>query len=386
MSQPTTTDPNGRAETTLTLGPNLGTNTVQVSAAGIETLVTFNAAPTEYLWSIPAGISLIHVPLKVTAVDGVEKTITSIADLYDALGGVDTVNLLGTHDSKTRRWFSYIGTSDRGTFGDQPLTDDTGVIASMKNPVGGSSQRRPTRYKQKQCHYIVPGHNIVGVPLRDSRIVRVSDLFALNGIRDNVIAITVSAKGEFHTVRQVSDAGDIRITGGQSFNLKAQEAATVAISGDGWYNASGTAVSPPMPLTGIQVTDTTPVLELRGSIIGEEMNLNSGAIRVIVENLSNNTVVTGITSEDEGVRYQASIVDMETGRAAKIGDRIQISVSVLRSINWCAAAVVYHNRRRCEAELDSVTNAPSSTRYLQRQNYLQTTRIRLTQRHGYRIG
>ena len=39
----TTTDPNGRAETTLTLGPNLGTNTVQVSAAGIEVPVTFYA-------------------------------------------------------------------------------------------------------------------------------------------------------------------------------------------------------------------------------------------------------------------------------------------------------------------------------------------------------
>jgi Leucine-rich repeat (LRR) protein len=39
----TTTDPNGRAETTLTLGPNLGTNTVQVSAAGIAVLATFHA-------------------------------------------------------------------------------------------------------------------------------------------------------------------------------------------------------------------------------------------------------------------------------------------------------------------------------------------------------
>ena len=33
----------GRAESTLTLGPNLGTNTVEVSAAGIEGTVTFTA-------------------------------------------------------------------------------------------------------------------------------------------------------------------------------------------------------------------------------------------------------------------------------------------------------------------------------------------------------
>ena len=39
----TTTNLSGIAESTLTLGPNLGTNTVEVSAAGIEGTVTFNA-------------------------------------------------------------------------------------------------------------------------------------------------------------------------------------------------------------------------------------------------------------------------------------------------------------------------------------------------------
>ena len=39
----TRTDTNGRAQSTLTLGPNLGTNTVQVSAAGIEVPATFHA-------------------------------------------------------------------------------------------------------------------------------------------------------------------------------------------------------------------------------------------------------------------------------------------------------------------------------------------------------
>ena len=39
----TRTNTNGRAQSTLTLGPNLGTNTVEVSAAGIESLVTFHA-------------------------------------------------------------------------------------------------------------------------------------------------------------------------------------------------------------------------------------------------------------------------------------------------------------------------------------------------------
>ena len=41
----TATDENGRAESTFTLGKNLGTNTVSVSAAGIEDPVSFNAVP-----------------------------------------------------------------------------------------------------------------------------------------------------------------------------------------------------------------------------------------------------------------------------------------------------------------------------------------------------
>ena len=39
----TRTDEKGRAQSTLTLGPNLGTNTVEVSATGIESTVTFYA-------------------------------------------------------------------------------------------------------------------------------------------------------------------------------------------------------------------------------------------------------------------------------------------------------------------------------------------------------
>ena len=261
----------------------------------------------------------------MTAVDGVEKTITSISELYDALGGADTVNLLGTHDAKTRRWFSYTGTSDKGTAGDQPLTDDKGIIASMKTPVGVRLRGNPLGTSGSSVITLHPGVNIVGLPLRDSRIARVNDLFALNGIRNNVIAVTVSANGEFHTVRHVGDAGDIPITGGQSFNLKAQEATAVAISGDGWYNASGTAAAPPMTLTGIQVTDTTPVLALRGSIVGEKISLNKVGLRVTVKNLSKGKSTTGITGEDEAVRYQATIVDVETGRAAQIGDSIEIS-------------------------------------------------------------
>ena len=109
--------------------------------------------------------------------------------------------------------------------------------------------------------------NLVGVPLKDSRITRVTDLFALEGIKDNVSLTLVSDNGEIKLVEQPGDSGDIPVTGGQSFILVAKSAATVEISGAGWSNVPDPAVAPSTALTGIEVRDTTPVLAVSGSIL-----------------------------------------------------------------------------------------------------------------------
>ena len=53
----TRTDEKGRAQSTLTLGPNLGTNTVEVSAAGIESTVIFHAISDTESLPIEADIN-----------------------------------------------------------------------------------------------------------------------------------------------------------------------------------------------------------------------------------------------------------------------------------------------------------------------------------------
>ena len=62
----TTTDASGQADSTLRLGTEAGTNTVEVSAEGITEIVTFSAVAEllEFDLSLSAGIRLIHVPLK----------------------------------------------------------------------------------------------------------------------------------------------------------------------------------------------------------------------------------------------------------------------------------------------------------------------------------
>ena len=328
------------AETETTIGLEdvvIGNRTAQeieVMVIGATITPTAAGADIEYLLSVPTGISLIHVPLKVTAVDGVAKTIGSISDLYDALGGTSTVNFLITLDSRTQEWRSYFVPSDRGGPADVALTDDKGVIAGLRAPVSISLRGGALGTNGTSTITLNPGLNLVGLPLNDSRITRVSDLFTLQGIGGNVPVIILTDSGEFKAVGRAGDPGDIEITGGQSFIMTAQQATTVDVSGVGWTSTSGVSGAP-VAITAIEVSDVTPILALRGSIVDEDGRLSDTNFRVTVKNRSNGRSVATVTGGENrsrsnmwgsgGVGYQLADVDLETKRAATIGDVLEIS-------------------------------------------------------------
>ena len=326
------TDENGRAASTLTLGSEATTNTVHVSVEGNSKSATFNTiVEIGFDLSLPAGIHLIHVPLKVTTVEGIAQTIDSIADLSDVFGGTDTVNFLITHDPQTQEWHSYFGPSDKATAADKVLTDDIGIIAGMIAPTSIRLTGNPLGTNGSSTITLTEGLNLVGLPLRDSRITRVSDLFALDGIGDNVSVIILTDNGEFRSVGRSDDPGNVEIIGGQSFILNAQKTATIEISGEGWYNTSAIANVPPVgnpdlhsPITRIKVTDTTPILALRGLIIDEETGLKMEGFPVTVKNLSTDREIATLTGADD-MGYRITTVDIETMRAATIGDILEIS-------------------------------------------------------------
>ena len=325
----TTTDENGKAASALTLGLDPGTNTVVVSAGGRQVIFNASASPltSEYLWSIPASISLIHVPLRVTEVNGREQTIERIGDLYDALGGASKVNFLVTYDPQTQEWPTYSVLSAKGDPEDVSLTENTGIIAGLRTRTEVRLRGNPWGRNGNSTITLSRGVNLVGLPLHNSTITHVSDLLALNGIDGNVFAIVVT-DGEFKAVTQADAPGDIEITGGQAFIMNAQRTAMVTISGDAWTNEAGTAAAPPVTLKGIEVGETTPVLGLRGSIVDEGTDLNNAGFRVTVKNLSTGRAVATVTTPDEA-GYRSTIVDIEAGRAATIGDTLEISAQSL---------------------------------------------------------
>ena len=303
--------------------------------AGATITPTAAGDDLEYLWSIPAGYNLIHVPLKVSAVEGVARNITSIADVYDALDGANTVKFLFTVDSQTQESFVYVSSSDRGTLNDRELTDDMGIFADMRTSVEVRLTGSPLGTNGSSTITLNPELNFVGLPLNDSSLTHVSDLFTLEGIDGNAPVVIFTDNGEIKVVVPGGGPDDIPIIGGQAFILDAQRAARVPISGEGWTTPSGTAAAPPVAMGSITVSDVIPILALRGSIVDQDRGPSNTNFRVTVKNrLTGRSVATATRSEyrtrsnmweSDGVGYQLAIVDVETERAAAVGDILEIS-------------------------------------------------------------
>ena len=84
----------------------------------------------------------------------------------------------------------------------------------------------------------------------------------------------------------------------------------------------------------------TPVLALTGSIVDEGMGVNQVGIRANLKNLSTGREAAAVIADD-GAGYQLTIVDIETGQAAQIGDILEISRHISRCVHRCAAVAVY---------------------------------------------
>ena len=231
------TDNNGRAQAIFQCNSSTGFNVISASVDGIEETLTFDVVnELGFDLALPLGVSFIHVPLAITEIDGAANTIETIGDLYDFLGGEGVVNLLITYNTTTQRWSSYSGARDRNKLSDRIVTDELGIIASVNNPVSLRLRGVPLGVNGQSSIMLCPGLNLVGIPLNDSRITRVSDILQLEGIVGNSSTIIVYDDDGIKVVAQANDDGDIDIKGGQSFIVIAQESAQIDFEGGGWSN------------------------------------------------------------------------------------------------------------------------------------------------------
>ena len=216
-----TTDANGRAQTTLTLGAMLGTNTVQASVEDIDQTEIFSAEASlsksvrkividvtgtdpravrlyQFELQLQQGWNLIHLPLTVYAVNNELSRIQTAADLYELIQptfmfihGED--GLIGTHEET-----------------DIALGPNQGIAILTDAPATFTliGTRLPPPFQFER------GLNFIGLPRQSVALQRVSDWLRL--YEETVVVIT-AVDGELYAVGRAGDPGDHEITGGQSF-------------------------------------------------------------------------------------------------------------------------------------------------------------------------
>jgi hypothetical protein len=167
------------------------------------------------------------------------------------------------------------------------------------------------------------GKNLVGVPVKDSRITTVGELLSLEGV--SATSAIVSDQGAFKvlTALDKDQDSDIAITGGQSFIIIGKDDATVAVSGDAWDNASAVATAPAMSAIGFEVLNQTPVLAIEGNLNSNGLPIETDQFKVSLKNVTTGAIHSGIISDSQ---FKLTIVDAVSAKVASIGDVLEVSV------------------------------------------------------------
>ena len=198
--------------------PTVTTPANQPSSGGFENLFT---SLFQFDLTLHVGMNFIHIPLKVTSVDGQAASIETLEDLYKVLEG--KVNYLMVFDSDTQSWVNYFGDRDA----DRVLRNYEGGIAFMNS---GMTLRLTGEPLDTSVH-IRSGTDFIGIPQRPFPSYSVSNLLLSV---PTIAAIIVEDNGQLKMVARVGDDGDGPITGGQSFILITTGAADVTFSGEVW--------------------------------------------------------------------------------------------------------------------------------------------------------
>ena len=135
---------------------------------------------TSFTVELRQGINMLHVPVN-------DPRVERLSGLYDVLGGSQDVQFLVAYSSESNLFKAY---ADGLVGSDLPLSDETAVLASMKNAksvtfTGGLLKREVS---------LRAGINMIGVT-RAGAVETVGGLAALSTVPLNVIALKVDNAG-----------------------------------------------------------------------------------------------------------------------------------------------------------------------------------------------
>ena len=280
---------NGEQSITITATDAAGNSSDATATVTLQNSISFTS-------TLPAGISLFHVPLA-------EEGLDTVGDLRTKLGA--NVNLLITYDGST--WNSRSS--------DVAITGSLGILVSM------SAETTVTFEGQPWADTIVTlaaGSNLIGLPVNDARVTNASDISGL--FAAGTVSSVIFASGGSFTVATATD--DAAVAGDAAYLVIAAAAGSATLTGDGWSN--GAAGAAPIALVGYTVDNQTPALNVHGSVVDEITGLVKEGFRVKVKNLSTKSALSHITDEAAD-GYDMTFVDLADSYAARVGDVLEIT-------------------------------------------------------------
>ena len=286
-----------------------GSKTITVTAmdaagnsAMAEAMVTLDNKMS-FTSTIPAGMSLFHVPLDQEGLD-------TVGNLKAMLGDAAGLVIVSEGGSWNSRSDDVMITADLGLV----LVMNAAKTVTFEGDAWGGGTSMIT---------LAAGSNLIGLPVNDSRVTNVSDIMGLfaSGVVGSII---VSVDGDFQAVTAAGASGDGPVMGDAAYLVTATTAGTAAVLGKGWTNG-GTTGAAPIALAGYQVEGQTPVLDVHGSVVDEITGLAKEGFRVKVKNLSTKASLNKVTSAETAEGYNMTFVDLKVGNAARIGDVLEIS-------------------------------------------------------------
>ena len=220
----------GTAKITLTLVDS------QDEAVSQTVRVTVTPEPggqVEFMLTVPEGISLFHLLLSVTGVNGEPRTIDRVSHLFDLLGGSANVYWLITTQPATAdrpgqfQVFFMHSPENVNLPANVMLEPNTGILASVRQTVQLNLIGAPL---DGELH-LHPGPNVIGVPHYNAGIHRLSDFVQLEDVRDTVTLIAIYTDGGFQAFHPDAiipgDANDLEIGEGQALIVIAKESTVI---------------------------------------------------------------------------------------------------------------------------------------------------------------
>ena len=290
---------NGTYTITVTAKDAAGNSSVPATAmVTLQNTISFTSMVT-------ADVSLFHMPLDDDEID-------TVGDLRAALGGDDNVTLLaGVFDS------SWDFVDD-----DMTIAADLGLLVNLREGKEITFTGRAWGEGSAIIN-LNEGSNLIGLPVNDERINKVSDIMEISG--GTVTSIIVLSDGAYQLVASPGDPADGEVAGDVAYLVNASAIVVpIPVTGDGWMNGDAAGAAP-IALAGYTVDNQTPALAVHGSVVDEITGLAREGFRVKVKNLETKAALSEVTSAETADGYNMIFVDLVDAHAARVGDVLEIT-------------------------------------------------------------